>query len=900
MLHGREAEQARIDRLLAAAREGRSGALVLRGEAGMGKTALLDYAAGEGITTIRSTGIESEAELPFAALHLLVRPALPLLDALPDRQRDALRGAFGLAHHDPADRMLIGLAVLSLLAEETTEGPLLCLIDDAHWLDRATAETLLFAARRLDAEGVAIIFATRTGDNDFPAPGLDELRLTALSPESAAALVDRRAPDLTPAVRYRLLAEAAGNPLALLELPALLAAEAPDTGPNPLPLTQRLQVAFHGQAAKLPAATKALLVLAAAAGSDDLATVLRAAATDGVQLADLQPAQDAGLVRTDGVTLSFRHPLLRSAIYQGAPLAQRLAAHRALAAALTDPNDADLRAWHLASAATGADENAAAALEDTAARARGRSGYSGAVAAYERAAGLSTDAAARVRRLVLAAETAGEAGLLDRAGELADRAAPQTADPLLSARLDLVRATAEFGAGKPLSAHRLLLAGADLVREADPSRAVRMLAQALHTAWYLSATELAEVAERITALALPESDPMTPITRYAVAAIDGRFTVDLRAAAAEAAALGADSPRDLVQMCGTGLVIGQDDQAAELAAALIAECRDQGRAAPLPALLFFRAEAELFLGRPREARIAAVEGLRIAEDSGQGQWISQMNAFLAYLAALDGREQDCHGLIGLALADELGGAAAPGAPWTVAALGILELGLGRVDSALTRFEALTVEPARHHVIGLRTLPDLIEAAVRAGDQERAAEQLTRLTAWAASARQPWQAALVARCRALVAPDAEVDNHFRVSLEHGGRPFEQARTRLLYGEWLRRTRRKNDARAQLQPALAAFERLDAAPWADRARTELAALGVGTAVKPAHGVLARLTPQELQIVRLAAQGMSNRDIAAQLFLSPRTVGHHLYKAYPKLGVLSRGELADLPLDADRLSA
>ncbi|MFB8280598.1 helix-turn-helix transcriptional regulator [Nocardia colli] len=895
MLQGRQAEQEHIDRLLTAARDGRSSALVLRGEPGIGKTALLDYAAAQGIPAVRSAGIESEAELPFAGLHLLVRPGIALLDTLPDRQRDALRGAFGLAQPDPGDRLLIGLAVLSLLAEEATDGPLLCLIDDAHWLDRATAEALLFAARRLDAEGVVMIFATRPGVDVFPAPGLPELIVTGLPPEAAAALVDSRDPDLSPVLRYRLLSEAGGNPLALRELPAVLAAESPGAGANPLPLTQRLQVAFHGQASRLPAPTRLLLLIAAAASNADLATVLRAGAALDARLSDLAPAEDAGLVHSDGRTLSFRHPLLRSAIYQGAPLTQRLAVHRALAEALTSDEDADLRAWHLASAATGPDESTAAALEETADRARERSGYHGAVAAYERAAGLSTAATDRVRRLVLAAETAGETGLPDLARQLAERAAAQTTDQLVLARLDLVRGVAEFGAGKPLSAHRLLLGAAAAVRASEPPRAARILAQALHTAWYLGAPELAEVVDSLTTLALPDSEPLAPIARYMVAAANGRFTVDLRAAATAARNAGADSPRDLVQLCGMGLVVGQDDQVAELAGELVAECREQGRIALLPTLLFFRAEAEAFLGRPGEGRIAATEGLRIATDLGHGQWISQLSAYLAYLAALEGRAEDCRELVDRALAEEFGGGAAAGAPWTHLALGSLELGLGKVDSAFARLALLTVEPARHHVAGRRALPELIEAAVRLGDPARAGDALDRLTEWAEVAQQEWVSALAFRGRALI-DDANADQHYRAALRLGGRPFEQARTQLLYGEWLRRTRRKADARTQLQPALETFERLDANPWAQRTRTELAALGVGTAARPAQGVLAALTPQELQIVRLAAQGMSNRDIAAQLFLSPRTVGHHLYKAYPKLGVLSRGELADLPLDAD----
>ncbi|MFC8528528.1 AAA family ATPase [Nocardia sp. NPDC057227] len=881
-LLGRAAELARIDALLAAARAGRSGALVLRGEAGIGKTALLEYAAAAGLPTVRGAGIESEAELPFAALHLLVRGAD--LGALPPRQRAALDGAFGLAEQDPADRMLIGLAVLSLLAEEAADGPLLCLVDDAHWLDRATAETLLFAARRLDADGVALIFATRAGDDDFPAPGLPELPVGALPPEVAAALLDAGHSGLAPAVRYRALVESAGNPLALLELPALLAAETPGTAPDQ-PLPQRLRQAFHGQVAPLPAATRTLLLVAAAAAAADLGTVLRAGAALRAGPEDLTPAERAGLVRTGTAGVVFRHPLLRSAVYQGAPLPERLAAHRALAAAATGPENADIRAWHLAAAATGPDEAVAAALADTAERARRRSGYHGAVAAYERAAALSVDDAARARRLLPAAETAAEAGLLDLARRSAERAAAVAApDPATLARLDVVRGLAEFGAGRPAAAHRLLLGAA---AGSEPARAARILIQAAHPAWYLGDPEITAVAAAFAELTLPEGDPVAPIAGYILPALRTTYTVDLRDAAAAARRLGADSPRDLVQLCGAGLVVGQDEQVGELAAELIAECREQGRIALLPPLLFFRAEAELFLGNRAEAAVAGAEGLRIARDAGLGQWVSQHHAFRAYLAALTGDEVEC-----LAAVAEVGGALAPGATWADAALGVLELGLGRVASALHRLIALTSGPVRHHVAAVRALPDVVEAAVRLGEPERAGDAVERLAEWARRGGQPWVAALEQRCRALRTGD---ERHFRAALELGARPLEQARTRLLYGEWLRRTKRKTEARAQLEPAAEAFERAGATPWAARARTELAALGGGAAPAAGPGPVARLTPQELQIVRLAARGLSNRDIAAQLFLSPRTVGHHLYKAYPKLGVAARGELAGLPLAA-----
>ncbi|WP_410876538.1 AAA family ATPase [Nocardia sp. A7] len=939
MLHGRETEQARIDDLLSGARAGRSGALVLRGEAGIGKTALLDYAAAQGIPTVRSAGIESEAELPFAALHLLVRPGMELVGNLPSRQRDALEAAFGLGEDAPADRMLIGLAVLTLLAEEATQGPLLCLIDDAHWLDQATAEALLFAARRLEAEGVVMLFATRSGPQDFPAPGLTELALSGLRPDASAALLDAGTTPLSPAVRYRLLVESGGNPLALLELPAVVGEGSVDDA-NPLPLTQRLQLAFHGRVTRLPVATRTVLLVAAAAGAADLAPILRAAAGLGASLRDLQPAQDAGMIGTDGQVLTWHHPLMRSAVYQGAALTDRLAAHRALADALTDADTADLRAWHLASAATGPDENTATALERTADRARRRHGLHAAVAAYDRAAALSIDTNARVRRLVLAAESATEAGLTDRAERLAERAASLSSDirkpevevaaddratggpkgqatspggrePFSSTgvvgeqvvragvgghgfelRLDLVRAQAEFAGGKPGSAHRRLMAAAVAVRETDPRGAARILTKAVHTAWYLGPDELDEVAAVLATLRLVEDDPATPIVRYLTGSVAGQRVADLRDTAAAAQAGGADSPADLVQLCGSGLVVGQDEQVEELAGELIGQGREQGRIGLLAPLLFFRSEGLLFGGRPKESRIAAEEGLRIARDIGQVQWVSQIHAFLAYLAALQGDSASCSDHAERAVAEEFGGPGAVGASWAHAAVALLALGEGRLEQARTELAHMTVEPARHHVIGLRTLPDQIEVAVRLGATDRACEALDRLTHWSRRAGQDWIAALAARGRALVADGSDAEQHFRSALA-ANRPFDEARTRLLYGEWLRRDKRKVDARTQLEQAMALFDRLDATPWSERARTELGALGVGTGVRASGGPLSSLTPQESQIVRLAAQGLSNREIAARLFLSHRTVGHHLYKAYPKLGVLSRGELSALDL-------
>jgi DNA-binding CsgD family transcriptional regulator len=911
MLNGRAAEQAAIDRLLAAARAGTSGALVLRGDPGIGKTALLDYAAAAagGFQVVRGTGIESEAELPFAGLHLLLRPALDRAAALPVPQRQALEGAFGLASGPPGDRLLTGMAVLSLLSELAGDGPLLCLVDDAHWLDGSSAAALAFAARRLGEEGIALIMAARDGEGRFPAQGLPELRVAGLAPEAAAALLDAQAGELTAALRYRILAEAQGNPLALIELPAAsadLPRQAVVEDPGELALTGRLLAAFSGQAARLPDATRLLLLVAAADDAGETSLVLRAGEALGADAADLAPAERARLIRQAGQSLAFRHPLIRAAVYQDAPLGQRLAVHRALADAMEGReggDDAGRRAWHRAAGAAGPDEQIAAGLDRTAEQAAERGGYAAAATASARAAELSAGPAARARRLTIAAEAAAESGDLIRARTLAGRAEADAGDVMLRAGLLHVRALADFGEGSFRGAHRLLIEGADLLAGTSPALAARILVQAFHTAWYIGEPELADVARRLTALRLPAGEPMLPVASYLAATLGALFgwrtdaVPPLTDVAAQARRAGADAPLDLVQVCGAGLIAGQDAQTHEVAAALAAEARGQGRIGLLPTVLFFLAEAELFHGRHRDALATAAEAVRVATDSGQWHWVSQVNGLLAYLAAAAGDEPRCRKLADDAMTAASPGNVAPGSAWALWSLGVLDLGGGRVEAALGRLESLAEGPAQHHVSVMRSAPDLVEAAVRIGEPGRAAGPLRRFGQWGERARQPWIDALVLRCRALLAPDADAERLYLAALDahqRDDRPFERARTQSLYGEWLRRARRKTEARVQLRAALEIFDRLGAGPWSGRAASELRATGVVTPQSPGPGALGRLTPQELQIVRLAAQGLSNRDIAAQLFLSPRTVGYHLYKAYPKLGVAARSELPDLLCD------
>ncbi|MER7580794.1 AAA family ATPase [Kitasatospora sp. NPDC097691] len=942
MLYGREHEQAAVDGLLDAARAGRSGVLLLRGEAGIGKTALLDDAvarAGETFRVIRAAGVEYEAELPYAGLSLLLAPGLDRLGALPGPQRRALEAAFGLSDgreagggggagaagaagaagqatgrpsERPTDRLLVGLATLALLAELAADQPLLCVLDDVQWLDRASLDALLLAARRFQAEGVALLLASRTGGGAGAAGagtgaagagigvsaerrlGLPELEVTALAEADATRLLARRTgPGLPAAARDRLLAEAAGNPLALTELPVATGPQA--HGPGGLPLTSRLLIAFHGQVTGLPAATQTLLLVAGAEERGELDVVLPAAAALGVTAEHLTPAEEAGLVTVTGDRrIAFRHPLLRSAILQRAPHHQKLTVHRALADALPD---CDRRTWHLALAATAPDTDLADALERAAVRAERRGGHGGA-AAYERAARLTPDRDGATRRLVLAAEAATEEGELVRAEALADEAAGRTDSVLAHALLDQVRATAHFWRGSYPTAYRLLLDAADT--DIDPQHAARMLFQAFHTAWYAGEEPVIAVLDRLAALPLADGDPLAPLARHLPAAVLpalGRPVAPpppVREAAEAARRAGAESPVDLVQLCGATLILGRDEETAELAAELISEARAKGTVGVMPTLQFFLAEAELFHGRHRDAELTATEALGLARDTGQHQWVSQLTALLAYVAALDGRTDHCTALAATALATTGPQSAAPaaGLPWVQWALALLDLGQGRAGDAADRLHTLTTGPHRHHVSATRAVPDLVEAAVRLGTPERAAEPYERYARWAVAADRPWAEALRLRCQALLGPDELAETAYRAALdlhEPGHRPFEQARTALLYGEWLRRTRRRTDARPHLRAALETFDRLAAHPWAARARTELSATGTPAPTPtPAGTPQSPLTPQELQIARLAAQGLTNRDIAAQLFLSPRTVAHHLYKAYPKLNITSRTEL------------
>jgi DNA-binding CsgD family transcriptional regulator/tetratricopeptide (TPR) repeat protein len=939
MLHGRRAECDALERLLADARRSRSGVLVVRGEAGVGKSALLDHAAGraEGMVVLRASGVESEAELPFAALHQLLRPVLGLVERLPAAQAAALGGALGLglpgdrgspeargsgglmpsppeargsgglmpSPPEARDRFLVSVAVLSLLAEAAEDRPVLCLVDEAQWLDDSSAQALTFAARRLEAEGVALLFAARDGDpRDFSAPGLPELRLQGLDPDAAAGLLAAAGVDLPAEVVERLVERTGGNPLALLELPGSLepgqlAGRAPLE--DVLPLTTRLAQAFGERVRRLPEASRTVLLVAAAETAGDPAVVLRAGARLGVGPDALEEAESAGLVQTGGGRLRFRHPLVRSATYQAATLAARQAAHRALAEVLAGEDAADQRAWHLASATVGPDEAVAAGLEDSADRARRRGGHAAAAAALERAAELTGDDAERGRRLAAAADAAWLAGQADRAAALLDRADPLGADPRSQATAAHLRGLIEASRGVALEAAAMLVAGSELAAPVDPSQALQMLVEASEIASYAGdVAPTAELGRRAAALPVVDkageflSDLLQGMGR--VAEGDGAAGEPLlRRAIALAGTL--EHPRRLMWAGMAALFVGEFGTVNALYARAVARARQDGAVGLLPQALEYLAPLELVAGRLDAATATATEGLRLARDTGNDTSACRNLATLAHLAALRGDEDACRGFAAEAL--DRAAARGLGLPATLAghALALLELGLNRPAEALVRLQGLlgAGPGAGSPFFAVYTVPDLVEAAVRAGQAGAATAPLAAFEQLATLAGTPEVLAQLARCRGLLAPDEAAPAHFEeaLALHDGlGRPFDLARTELAYGEALRRARRRGEARTHLRGALEIFQRLGAAPWAERAGAELRATGE-SARRRDPGAFSQLTPQELQIIRLVGEGGTNREIGAQLFLSRRTIDYHLRNVFVKLGVSSRAELIRLQL-------
>jgi DNA-binding CsgD family transcriptional regulator len=914
VLLGREAERARIAGLLDEARDGRSGALVLRGEPGVGKSALLAdaVARADGMTVLSGGGIETEAHLPYAGLHQIVRPVLAGLDGLPAPQARALRGALGLEAGAGDEWFLVSVALLSLLAEAAEQGPLLCVVDDAHWLDDASSESLAFAARRLEAEGIAMLFAARdTEIRRFDASGLDELRLSGLDLDAAAGLLERQADvPLSPDARERLIEATCGNPLALIELSSTLG-EPELTGleplAEPLPVGPRIEGAFLSRVRQLPEATQAMLLVAAAEDGGGTATVLAAAERLGLERSALDAAERAGLVQVRGTQLAFRHPLIRSAVYQSAPLSQRLAVHGTIADALDADADLDRRAWHRAIASVEPDASVARELEEAARRAWQRSGFCAASLAYERAAALSPVEDDQLRLLTGAVEGAWFSGRLGRALALLERARPLAEGTAARAEIDCWRGLVELNAGIPADAGELLLGAAAGLAETNPRKGLYVLGLACVAAGYsgrgASVAGIAECASRLDA-----NDAVGRFLARFVRGMGGFFAGDFVTAAGdlrgaleltdEADAAASATYRGILLLAGgAALFLGDDAAAERLNRRLASSARETGNLPLLTQALPRLALAEIGYGLWAGAAAGLSDGIRLAREGGQHQVVAHMLSTLALLAALRGDEQECLSLA--AESRELASArrlvhVEQTAQWALLAL---ELGRGHADEALACAREVTELPVR-----IWAGPDRVEAAIRAGELDLAAGWLAELESWSASVAQPWASAASLRCRALLAGESEDADGLHAAAvaacEGPVRPFDRARTELACGEFLRRTRRRLEAREHLRKALRGFESLGAARWAERARNELRASGQ-TARRREPSTRDELTAQELQIARLVTEGLSNREVAAQLFLSPRTIDFHLRNVFRKLGISSRMQLVQFELGGAELA-
>ena len=898
MLLGREQERDEIDRALATARSGSSATLALVGEAGIGKTALLDYAAerAEGMQVLRARGVESEAQIPFASLLELLRPAVPILERIPHPQAIALEGAFALRPGPAQDRFAVGAATLSLLAAYADQGPVAVLLDDVHWFDESSAQALLFAFRRLVADPIAVLLAARDDEQSVLYDAdLPTIRVRGLSNDEAAALLGGLAPALT----GRLHVATAGNPLALLELAddAGELAFAPEGAP--VLVSARISRAFLRRAQTLDPAARRALVLAATSDTGETVVLERAARSLEIDLAALAAAESAGLITLRAGTVEFRHALARSAIYADAPAQERRDAHRALAGALPD-RDVDRRAWHLASAAIGPDDAASAALEHAGVRARDRSAYAAAAAAFERAGRLALDPERRARLFLTAADSAWLAGQAEPAGKLLDTARQSTTDPAVIVSIDGLAGEIATRRGPVMRGHAILTAAAT---RADPERAVAMLSDAAIACFHAgNPTEMLAVASRAVAT-LPEHPSvrtrfiaMTTLGMARILGGDGASGAD---AIHEAITLVEGAPelhddlRLLPWLTLGPIFLRETDVGRSLIEHALKIARERAAVGALPFVLGLLARDQATTDRWAVAESTYREAIELARESDQRTGLAFGLSGLAWLHARRGREQACRqgATEAMALSMELGTRLYE--VWATAALGELELGLGDAAHAAEYLEQRQnlLRELSITDVDLSPAAELVDAYTRLGRVEEAQQVTAELTAAANAKAQPWSLARAARCRGLVAPDAEITVHFERALRHHEQTpdaFEKARTQLAYAERLRRARNRVLARKQLRDAIEAFERLDARPWAERARSELAATGESVRRRDPSTV-DELTPQELQIGLLLASGKTTRETAAALFLSPKTIEYHLRHVYQKLDIHSREELA-----------
>ena len=898
-LRGRQAECRTLDALLDDLRSGESRALVLRGEPGVGKSALLEYVAerASGCRVVRAAGVQSEMELPFAGLHQLCAQMLDRLEHLPGPQRDALGTAFGLTGGQVPDRFLVSLAALTLLSDAAEERPLVCLVDDAQWLDRASTQALAFVARRLSAESVAVIFAARVSE-DLELTRLPELVIDGLGDDDARALLGfELAGPLDERVRNRIVAETRGNPLALLELPRGLTPAQLAGGfglPDALPLSGQIEESFRRRLEPLPVESRRLLLVAAAEPIGDRGLVWRAAERLDVAVgAAAAPAVAAGLLAFDA-HVRFRHPLVRSAVYRAASPEERQRVHRALAEA-TDPGvDPDRRAWHRAHAASGPDEEVAAELERSAGRAEARGGLAAAAAFLERAAELTLEPARGAERALAAAQAKHRAGAFDEALRLLGTAEAGSLDELQRARVDLLRAQVTFAISRGSDAPSLLLKAAKRLEPLD----VRLARET-----YLEALIAAVLAHRLAdgggllevAEAVRQAPPSPRAPRASDLLLDGwllRITEsDLAAAAMLKRALVAfrggrvsreEEIRWLWFACHTALELWDDEAWRVLSSRLVELSRDAGALTELPLALNSLSVVHLFAGDFSTAAALVDEAEAVNEVTGSE--LAPYGAVL--LAACQGREDRASRLIEAAIKEVARRGEGMGLTVIHWASALLYNGLGRFQDALQAAR----RASEHAHDPTRGLPELIEGAIRSGVPARAHDALQRLSQTTRATGTEWALGTEALSRALMSDNGAADALYREAIDRLGRTgvrLALARAHLLYGEWLRRGRRRLDAREQLRTAHEMLTAMGFEAFADRAARELLATGE-RARRRVVETRDDLTAQEARVARLARDGLSNAEIGARLFISARTVEYHLHKVFSKLGISSRHQL------------
>jgi DNA-binding CsgD family transcriptional regulator len=901
MLLDRVAEREALGRLLEAARAGHSGVLVVRGEPGVGKTALLeDVVASAGDLRIaRAAGVESEMELAFAALQQLCAPMLDKLERLPDPQHDALCVAFGLREGGAPDRFLVGLATLSLLAEVAAEQPLLCLIDDAHWLDRASAQALGFAARRLLAEPVALVVTTREPDVEFSR--LPELVVEGLGDGDARELLNSVITGpLDERIRERIVAETRGNPLALLELPRVLTTAAAAGGfgvPDTDGLAGRIEDSFRRRLEALPATAGRLLLVAAAEPAGDPALVWQAAGRLGITMEAAAAAEEAGLL-TIGDRVTFRHPLARRAVYRAASPGERRAVHRALADATDSRADPDRRAWHRAQAALAPDEEVAAELEASAGRAQARGGLAAAGAFLQRSAALTLDPARRTDRALAAAQAKYQAGAFDAALGLMSIAEAAPLDEVQRARACLLRGQIAFASSHGNDAPPLLLTAARRFEPLDERIARDTYLEALLAALFAGrlasgggVREIAQAALAAAPSSQPGRAPDLLLNGLALLITEGYSAGAPALKRAVGAFLNAEVPaedkRYLWLASHAARLMWDYEGWDALSARLIKAARETGALIALHIGFGMRASLRLLAGEFAEAASVVVEVEAVTEATGSG--IAPYAAVT--LAAFRGRESEVGELIEASAKDverRGEGGALSYAQWATA---VLYNGLGRYEQAVAAAQQASELPA--HPSAIWALVELIEAATRSGAPERALGAFHRLSQTTSASGSDWALGIEARSRALVTGGQNAETDYREAIDRLGRTrlrIDLGRAHLLYGEWLRREQRRRDARDQLGRAHEIFDSCGAAAFAERTRIELRATG-GHARQRTAETREDLTAQEAVIARLAGGGASNPQIAEQLFISPATVAYHLRKVFAKLDIGSRGELVGL---------